>query len=808
VEAIATLQERLARRGIAGKRLAVSHAFHSAMMDPILGAFAAEVRKVELQPPAIPFLSNLTGRWIRPEEATDPDYWVRHLRGTVRFAEGMSALLEDPARVYLEAGPGRSLANAARQVRPGQVASAAFAALPEPGDTLPEPAWSLLTLGRLWTAGVEVDWPALHAGRPRRRVPLPTYPFEHRRYWVEIPEAPDASAAGPRVAEDSADWFHVPYWRPSLPAGNGPAGPRLLFLDRTGLGRRLERRLREHGIETVTVEPGEGFARAGERSYVLHPGKAEDYEALFADLGARDLFPGEVVHLWNVDSSEDVGAGLAPAREGTSPSPTSKSVQEAELLAFHSPLLLGHALAGAASRPVRVLLVSTGLHAVTGREAVEPAKGLLLAPCRVMPQRFTGLSCRVVDVELEPGMEEEIVRLLRAETAAGGDEPVVAIRGRRRWAQDFTPQRLDLPGPSDRFREGGVWVVTGGLGGVGYTLASLLYERCRARLVIVGRSLSADPGSRAAGRLHSLEQRGAEVLLVAADVANPEALREVRRQAEERFGAIHGILHAAGVPGPGMIDWSRPEAAAETLRAKVRGTLALAAAFEGAPLDAFVLCSSLSSLLGGIGQVGYAAGNAFLDAFAWSRSADPRTLTVSIDWPLWRDVGFEAEARGEHANRQRSASGLSSRQAVEAFQRILGYGFPQIAVSHIDVRDLMAAGRSWETSGFRAIRREGRTEETAAAPAPPPSRPASPAAPMDDVEEAIAGVWRELLGIREVSAADDFFALGGDSLIALGLSARLHDRFRVELAPGDVYGAATLGELAELVRKQLATVTT
>ncbi len=809
-EAVAALQDRLARRGVAGKRLAVSHAFHSAMMDPILPAFAAEIRKLELRTPSIPFLSNLTGRWIQPAEAIDPDYWVRHLRGTVRFAQGMAELLEDPARVFLEVGPGRALVNAARQSRAGQSQVTALPSLPQPSETvLPEPAWALLTLGRLWTEGIAVDWTALNG--IGHRVPLPTYPFERKRFWVDMPQAPLAamaavSAAGaapaePRRADGPADWFYVPYWRPALPsgAGEGPAGLRLVFPDAHGLGRRLERLLLDAGTEVITVVPGSDFGRAGERSYRLRPGRSEDYDALVADLAARGRFPAEVVHLWNVGPTANVA-----------------DTDSARTAAFDSPMLLAQALARGASRQVRVVLVSTGLHAVTGREPMQPEKALLLGPCRSMPQRFPGLACRAVDVDLESD-PQELALLLAAELASAGDDAVVAYRDRRRWVQDFEPQRLEAAGPVDRFRQEGVYLVTGGMGGIGSTLLDVLWERCRAKLVVIGRSVPPtseareewlsthpedDPLSRRLRRLRSLEQRGAEILALPADVTDPAALREVRRRAEEHFGAVHGIIHAAGAAGPPMIDWSKPEAAAEAFAAKVGGTLALAEAFRGAPLDLFVLCSSLSSLLGGMGQVGYAASNAFLDAFAWSRSADPRTLTMSIDWDLWREVGFEAESQGEYQNRRRAASGLTSRQGAEVFQHALGYGFPQLAVSQIDVRALMAASRSWETSGFRTARREeGAAPSSAGAPAAAPA-----AMDEDDVEGAIAAVWRELLGVREVAPQDNFFALGGDSLIALGLTARLHDRFRVELSPSHVYEAATLAELAGVVRGLLAPV--
>ncbi len=207
-EAVAALEELLAGRGAAGRRLATSHAFHSPMMDPVLPLFAAEVRKVRLAPPSIPYLSNLTGTWIRPGEATDPDYWVRHLRETVHFAPALAELLSDPTLVLLEAGPGRTLAGAARQALPTVPArqGGGLVALPSlpPTPDAPEAAFALLTLGRLWAAGVEVDWPALHAGTRRSRLPLPTYPFERRRFWIDLPREKEQWPVQPVGASFSA----------------------------------------------------------------------------------------------------------------------------------------------------------------------------------------------------------------------------------------------------------------------------------------------------------------------------------------------------------------------------------------------------------------------------------------------------------------------------------------------------------------------------------------------------------------------------------------------------------------------------
>lgn len=173
------------------RRLRTSHAFHSAMMDPVIEPFLELMRGLTLHPPAIPFLSNVTGQPITGDQATDPRYWARHLRGTVRFAEGVASLAGDPTGVLLEVGPGQTLLPLVRQ----QAASlTAVASLQENRD---DSAAILTALGRLWTAGVEVEWPAFH-GPGRRRVALPAYPFERQRFWVEPAPAGPAPAT-PRV---------------------------------------------------------------------------------------------------------------------------------------------------------------------------------------------------------------------------------------------------------------------------------------------------------------------------------------------------------------------------------------------------------------------------------------------------------------------------------------------------------------------------------------------------------------------------------------------------------------------------------
>jgi thioesterase domain-containing protein/malonyl CoA-acyl carrier protein transacylase len=203
VAAVEALAARLEAAGLEPRRLHTSHAFHSALMDPAVGPFAERVRRVRLQPPQIPFVSNVTGTWIRPEEATDPEYWARHLRAPVRFADGVGELLRQPGPVLLEVGPGKTLSTLARQHAGKRAARRIVPSLGTPRDRRSDAETLLTALGRLWLESVEIDWPAVHAGERRRRVPLPTYPFERKSFWIgkDIKDSKDSKVGEAPVPE-------------------------------------------------------------------------------------------------------------------------------------------------------------------------------------------------------------------------------------------------------------------------------------------------------------------------------------------------------------------------------------------------------------------------------------------------------------------------------------------------------------------------------------------------------------------------------------------------------------------------------
>ncbi|PPE65560.1 type I polyketide synthase [Caldimonas caldifontis] len=654
VQAIEALQQALQADEIEAARVRINVAAHSSMLEPILEEFGAFFRRVAMKPPTLPFVSNLSGTWITPAEATDPQYWVRHLRHTVRFADGLQELLKDESRILLEVGPGRTLSSLARQHSARKPQQVVLNSLRHPDEKVDDQAYVLGILGRLWAAGAPIDWARFRQGERRLRLPLPTYRFDHQRHWIDpglsLQAAPTLEERLARHA-DMTNWFYEPVWqRAARPTPVPLEGPVLVFEDEAGLGEELARQLREAGQVVTRVRPGKAYAQRGDGSFTITPDAAGDYDRLFAALRASGALPSRIFHLWSVTGDRRLDSSL-------------KTVEELQRLGFYSLLQLAQAIGREdLSDPMRLAVVTDRLQRVGAESGLVPAKATAAAVCRVISQEFRNIRCCAVDVQVPARGSRQAVRLaadVAAELAAAPSDEVVALRLGERWLQDVAPVRLERPTPSQTgLRERGVYLITGGLGGVGLALAEHLALSVKARLVLVGRSGlppregwadwvrekgSRDATSRRIRQVMALESRGAEVMVAQADVTDLAQMRQVVKQAVARFGALHGVLHTAGVLDDGVIQLKEPRTAAAVLAPKVQGTLALDAALGDTPLDFLVLFSSISSFAGLAGQFDYAAANAFLDAFAQERMARDGRYTVAINWSQWQEVGMAAE---------------------------------------------------------------------------------------------------------------------------------------------------------------------
>ena len=444
-DAIQKFALELEKQTVPCRLLHTSHAFHSAMMDPMLESFRAHLAKVSLHAPKIPYISNLTGTWITAAEATDPGYWTKHLRNAVRFSQGLAELFRDPARIFLEVGPGQALTSLTRQHQGRPKTSKVLSSMRHPQEQVSDAVLLLNTVGQLWIAGLSIDWNALHAGEMPRRVPLPTYPFERQRYFIE----PGGTVLGGKVAEtphsaeasQEEQWFHRRVWKKSPAEKATPSEHQcwLLFLDETGLGSEISKQLKSAGHEVLEVVAGDKYKRKRAGSYAIRPDARDNYDELLNDIVKHEHLPTRILHMWPVTGAK---AG--------------RSLDETLDLSFYSLLFLAQAWGDQDLGPVEITCVSNGLQSVSGESVVEPARAALLGPVRVIQKEFPDVFCRNIDLDWKIQNRSKTAGDVIAECSLRSADVCVDYRQSDRWVEAFESASLPVRTAGTRFREKGV----------------------------------------------------------------------------------------------------------------------------------------------------------------------------------------------------------------------------------------------------------------------------------------------------------------------------------------------------------------
>jgi acyl transferase domain-containing protein/acyl carrier protein len=656
---IAELENRLTAEKIFHKRLDTSHAFHSAMMEPALPEFAKVFADIKLNAPAIPIASTVTGKWLAPEEATDSNYWVQHVRRAVRFSDAVQTILaSDTPYIILESGPGHSLESAVKYQLDKESPHTIIGSMRAATDAGHDTEFLLNAVGKLWAAGHPISWDDFYSPYEPRRVSIPGYPFERQKFALDFKNKPAAiQVKDNEKKKDIGEWFYFPSWKrtPSaemslLKQENGAENTKrcwIIFKDESGLSDAIVSRLERLGDEVITVSPADDFAQAGDNNFFIRPRVKNDYEELVKTLKNAGKKPGRILHLWNVESKNA--------------ETTLELIDRMETLAFYSPLFIEQSFIKLyASDNIRLIVAANGAFDVAGEGVQNPAKALSLGPCRVIGNEFPTFTSRFVDIELPQDAKaiEIAARNIIDEALLNSGETVAAYRRGYRWTENYDPVYLN---PAEKlppvFRENGVFLITGGLGGLSLAIARHITKTIKANFVLIYRSTMPERGawenwlaehgendstSEKIRGVLELEKSGNRVMLAEADVTDLQNMARVKREAEEILGKINGVIHSAGTAGGGILSLKTEEMAAEVLDPKVKGTLVLDNLFGKEDLDFFILFSTITSVLGEAGRGDYCAANCFMDAFVNYRNCRRPQFMTSLNWGAWGEIGMAA----------------------------------------------------------------------------------------------------------------------------------------------------------------------
>ncbi|HEX8078667.1 MAG TPA: beta-ketoacyl synthase N-terminal-like domain-containing protein [Jatrophihabitans sp.] len=806
--------------GIACQPLRTAHAFHSSLLEPARDKLAALVDSVPRQAPSIPIVSNRAGVQLTDEQATSPQHWADHLVNPVRFADSVRHCQSLDVEVFLELGAGQTLGGLARQNLSGSAGTALLGTLPARWTAQERPdeqAELLATCAQLWELGVPVDWTATRAPGARI-VTLPSYPFQRTRFWPESDAGQPTQLTQPApAAAEPADLCYAPAWRQDdtgpLPKALPLPGPLVIFADRDGIGSALAELAAAAGTPVLEVHPGEQLRRDG-RQLVIDPREPAHYREVFSALAGQG--PVRVVHLWSL-----LGAAASAGYAGDEELLESiRHGYDTLLLAIQN---FGELPAGDG---VALLTVSRGGVEVLGNDVPAPHRAAVHGLARVAQHEYAGLSWRGVDIDPEPVGARLAAAHLAAELLHEQVEPystMAAWRRARRWLQDWATVATPETG-EPVWRADGVYLITGGTRGLGLSLARRLVGLGVRRFALVSRGShsptvetespegsTANPNDRAAATsraLAELRAAGAEVLLLSADVGVPAELREALRRCREHFGALHGVVHAAGAPASGMVARQSVAGAGAVLAPKVLAMGPLAELVgPGTPAELrpelLVLYSSAITVFGGIGEGDYCAANAVLDSYGAALAASaPSTRVVTVGWGPWQHDDWQASGRpsglAERAGAYRKRFGFTDEAGCAFLDRLVRTGRGSVVAvrqpmqdsirdwgAMLDIDALVGAG-SAAPPGQRFPRPRLRTEYVAA---------------RTELEIVIAEVWQAYLGIDQVGVHDPFFDLGGNSLVGMAMVHAVESKLDAQIAPAVLFEHPTIAEFAAALER-------
>ncbi|MGK3959667.1 SDR family NAD(P)-dependent oxidoreductase [Sorangium sp. So ce118] len=801
--ALEELLSELGERGVFCRRVKVDVASHSPQMDPLLDALARELSGLAPAAARVPLCSTVTGESCRGDEL-GAAYWARNLREPVLFSKAVERLSEGGPALFIEMSPHPVLGPAIDEgLRVHGRGGAALASLRREQD---EARALRESLGALYARGYPVAFPRQHASGGRcggRCVPLPSYPWQRERYWIEGSatvagtQRSLSSLAPPDLAEEL---LHEVAWERSAPAPANDARPRsprgawLLLADRSGLGDEVEALLRRRGDACVRAVAGERTARLAEGRYELDPRDPLAFRFLLDDaLRGGPAFRG-VVHLWSLD---------AAAPEAT----TAETLERDQHLGSLSALFLAQALLRAGWRDApRLWLVTRGAQAVSGSSPVSVSQAPLLGFGRVLASEHPELRCTRVD--LSPAREPDEASALLRELDSSDDEDQVALRPSGRHVARLA--RGSLRGTAERavdLRPDGSYLIVGGLGGLGLALAQRMVSRGARHLVLSGRSGPSEPARRA---IEAMQAEGAQVVVVQADVSQRAEVAGLLATIERRAPRLRGVVHAAMVLADSTVLEQSPERFWKTMSPKMHGAWHLHELTADRPLDFFVLYSSVASLLGAPGNGNYTAASAFLDALAHHR----RSLglpALSINWGLFSDAGVvarQSEIMGHVGHR--GMDGLTAAEGLSVLERLLATDLAQIAVVRFNVHQWLeyypsaARSRFWDRLRKERARRASGVEEIVRI------REVLERARPDErralMERHLTGQLCRVLRMAaaDVDALAVFTSLGIDSLMSLELRNRLESGLGLKLPATLLFTYPNIASLAEHLLQKLA----
>jgi len=794
-KAIDRFATMLDSQDVKSKKLHTSHAFHSSMMEPMLDPFVQAFSGVQLSEAKIPYLSNVSGTWITKTQATDPNYYAQQIRSTVKFAENLETLMaSEDDYLFIELGPGTTLTQISKTQFSGG-SHAAVATLPGPKQAdVDSRRFTWEALGRCWTEGLEVDWNRLRpetTTRPRRVV-LPTYCFNEQTYRAEkehIGSRPDEAVSGP--------WYNVPGWKQdhladhlanpqqnadrSQPNRATQQANRWLVLTSSGLTADAIKGILSgtvENLEVISVVIADGYKKRSDNEYSVRPDQFEDYQQLMQDIQADKTLVG-VIHGWTLSDS-------SAANSDSGSSDFWNQQQKSTLSLAWLSKAIGEVVVDHA---VSLNILTQGVADIDPAAKPQPANHCFLGAAAVIQKEYRTIHTKVVDMggDVSSALTQTMLNKLLVSQV---HEPLLALDRGNWWKQNY--DRVSLAADTTALIQNGSTIVcTGGLGGLARNMTLQLasqFENLKVVLLarnvlppedqwdqILAEPVETQSVSELQQRIEDYRQLKSlcDVSVIKCDVSDRQQLVAALKQCNDRFGKIDLLLHTAGVLNDGIVATKTWEQLEPVLAAKSLAADVCCQYIRQTPdaIRSLVFFSSIASDIGLFGQFAYSAANNYLDGLChqMKHESASNTRTLSVNWPAFRDVGMAVRSQVDL-----SVDAALQREITENSFTVAEGTEALIGIVNNPTHTRVVLSKQSFSSRLQVALEDGRSVTLG-------SQVETGAASMGDgavnVNDLMLEIWRQQFGNDQLTLDDDYFELGGDSLMAVGMIAQVEKAF-------------------------------
>jgi len=660
----------------------------------------------------------------------------------------------------------------------------------------------LAEICRLYVKGADIGWADLYPckGKTIRKMSLPVYPFQQYRCWVETP------AGQARKGKDGKQprFFSMAWRKEEVKQGSVNKKKVLLFTDSKGLGEELLLSLKKEGREVVEVKLGGKFEQVDDDLYEIQ-NRQEDYEKILKRFNESEEI--QVIHLLTLDNREEI----------IDPGDLEKNLQNGVLSLLH----LAKAIINRGTEQIfRILLVAVYASEVTGEERrIHPENASFFGLGKAINKECSNIKLKCVDIDETTGVLD-----LLAELADESPLYVTAYRNGQRYVEEFQSVTMeDLPDQEIALQEDGVYVITGGAGGIGLEIAKHFASRKRVQLALINRSkmpprekweeiISKADDQKLCKKMNTIleiEALGAQVVYYSADVSDRQAIKEVLDELREKYGAIRGIIHGAGVASNKMLAQLDEETFRSVLAPKINGTWNLHQLTGADQLDFFIMFSSIATIFTSIRQGDYVAANSYLDSFAAYRRKKGKSA-LAINWSTWKETGMSVDAG---INVDTLYKALPTVEAIEGFGTVLNKHISRVLIGELNydskIIHLLKQSRFRLTAEIESIFNSDQSKATIKNQ--PIAGKHVGAVQMrgredndyTEVEKEIAKICREMLEFSEINIYDSFFELGIDSIMLKKIHARIEEKYPGLLEVTDFFEHSSIYKISRHIAQKM-----